>query len=338
MVRALIRLFLLWLLAGIVLLYKFFTRPVAPAYRAPAFSVVFLPERFCGLPEPVETVLRKACCSVDLAVYNLDFKPLEDLLLELSRRGVTVRVVTDGSRRNRRSFRRLRRHGIPVVYRPRGGLMHNKFLVVDRRWVITGSANWTRSGLCEQANHVVMLDHPGVARVFLQEFEEMFLRRRFGNRERERPIRFGDSLEVWFSPDMPVPDLIRARIAQVKDTIQVLALTITDDRIAEALLRARRRGVVVEVIAEEKEPQGSDLARLATSVRVCRDTRPELLHHKAMRLDGWLLFGSYNFSRSAAERNDENLVLLRATPELLETWGRVLETLRSAARCTGPPG
>jgi len=336
MVKTLIRLLLLWLIAAMVFLYQFFSRPVSPAYRHPKFSVIFLPGRFCQIPEPVDEILQKACCSVDLAAYNLDFKPLEDRLLELARRGVRLRVVTDGSQRNRRSFERLKRHGIPVVYRPQGGLMHNKFLVVDDRWVITGSANWTRDGLCEQANHIVILDHPGVAQAYRKEFEEMFLHRRFGNRGQEAPIRFGDSLEIWFSPDMPVPDLIVNRIQKVRDTLQVLALNLTDDRIAEALLRARARGVMVEVIAEENEPQGSDLDRLSSSVRVCRDTRPALMHHKAMRMDGWLLFGSYNFSRSAATRNDENLVLVRANPELIQMWNQAIGILKSTARCTGP--
>ena len=41
-------------------------------------------------------------------------------------------------------------------------LGHNKFIVVcdgdTPRWVWTGSQNWTRTGLCTQANNSVLID------------------------------------------------------------------------------------------------------------------------------------------------------------------------------------
>lgn len=215
--------------------------------------------------------------------------------------------------------------------------MHNKFIVVDTITVITGSANWTRDGLCEQANHLVVLHHPGVVKAYAREFEEMFVHRRFGNRGMDRPYRFGDTLEVWFSPDMEVPALLEKHIRSTRETLQILALTLTDDRLARAVMEARNRGVFVEVLAEGNEPEGSDLSRLSRAVRVCRDRDPALFHHKAMRMDRWLLFGSYNFSRSAATRNDENLVLIRAHPALLSVWGRNVQTLKRRMTCTESP-
>ncbi len=335
----LIRLFLLWILAVAGLVWKAWTPGAPPVHASDSLQVLFLPLTPCRIPPSLEARIREARCCMDLALYNLDFPALERLLIEASRRGVRIRVVTDGRRRNRRAFRRLQRHGIPVVFRPRGGLMHHKFAVVDSLWVITGSANWTRNGICRHANHMVILKHRDIARAYLEEFEEMFQRRRFGTRERAAPLRFllgATPVEVWFSPDMDVPELLTRRIQQTQETLQVMALTLTDDRIARALIQASRRGVYVAVVAEGHEPQGSDLARLSRVFPVCRDTGAALLHHKSMRMDGWILFGSYNFSRSAARRNDENLLLMRASPELLDLWSRVFQDLSRRAVCTGP--
>ncbi|WP_225889192.1 phospholipase D-like domain-containing protein [Halomicronema hongdechloris] len=59
------------------------------------------------------------------------------------------------------------------------GLMHHKFMVVDGRYVVTGSANWTLSGIHGDldnpdsrgnTNHIIVLDSVPVARIFQQEF------------------------------------------------------------------------------------------------------------------------------------------------------------------------
>jgi len=61
----------------------------------------------------------------------------------------------------------------------------------------------------------------------------------------------------------------------------------SDDRISAEVLAAHRLGVAVRV-----------------------DNTAAHMHHKFAIFDGrWLLNGSYNWTRSAAEHNEENLVL-----------------------------
>jgi phosphatidylserine/phosphatidylglycerophosphate/cardiolipin synthase-like enzyme len=52
-------------------------------------------------------------------------------------------------------------------------LNHNKFAVVDGRWVITGSFNWTTSA--ERRNHenLLVLDCPDLAARFEAEWESI---------------------------------------------------------------------------------------------------------------------------------------------------------------------
>ena len=55
-------------------------------------------------------------------------------------------------------------------------LVHTKYVVIDRTWVLHGSANWTASALRdenENDENVVNLRHPKIAAAFLQQFEAM---------------------------------------------------------------------------------------------------------------------------------------------------------------------
>jgi phosphatidylserine/phosphatidylglycerophosphate/cardiolipin synthase-like enzyme len=56
------------------------------------------------------------------------------------------------------------------------------------------------------------------------------------------------------------------------------------------------------------------------------------MHHKVMVIDGRIVIcGSYNFSRSAEEINDENLLII-VDPGLAEEFGREFERLYSSCR------
>lgn len=57
-------------------------------------------------------------------------------------------------------------------------LGHNKFLVIcdktDKpRWVWTGSQNWTKTGLCTQANNSVLTDDPDLASEYRRQWDRL---------------------------------------------------------------------------------------------------------------------------------------------------------------------
>ena len=62
---------------------------------------------------------------------------------------------------------------------------------------------------------------------------------------------------------------------------------------------------------DKQHDSGSDIARLrAGGVAVRLDDSPYHMHHKFALVDGRLLAnGSFNWTRSATEKNDENLVV-----------------------------
>ena len=52
--------------------------------------------------------------------------------------------------------------------------MHHKFCVVDSRFAITGSFNWTRSAVLENNENVLVLDARPVAARYAAEFERLW--------------------------------------------------------------------------------------------------------------------------------------------------------------------
>lgn len=136
-----------------------------------------------------------------------------------------------------------------------------------------------------------------------------------------------------FSPGNDCLDAIRTRLRHTVRRADICVFTLSDDRISEEMLAAHRRGVVLRLLTDnEKEfDQGSDVSRLrAAGIAVAVDRGAAHMHHKFAIFDGiWLLNGSYNWTRSACEANNENLVVSQ-DGELLRRFSAHFETLWKA--------
>ena len=94
-----------------------------------------------GPDEALADAIRDARVSVDMAIHFLDLWSIRDALIDAHRRGVTVRLVTESDYMDVPEIQELRGAGIPVLGDRHEGRMHNKFVVIDRKEVWTGSLN-----------------------------------------------------------------------------------------------------------------------------------------------------------------------------------------------------
>ena len=115
-----------------------------------------------------------------------------------------------------------------------------------------------------------------------------------------------------FSPGEACLGLIVNHFHSVRHTADICVFTITDDRISDALLAAFRRGVKIRIITDNEKAfdLGSDVPRFREAgIPVIVDDSPYHMHHKFAIFDGLrLLNGSYNWTRGAAEQNQENII------------------------------
>ncbi len=121
-------------------------------------------------------------------------------------------------------------------------------------------------------------------------------------------------LEVCFSRTMNCAQKLISLIDSANRSVFVAVYSFTRDDIADALIRARERGLDVRVVVESQRAfeRGSEYLRLrGAGVDIRLDANSDLMHHKFMVIDGIIVVtGSYNFSVSAEDSNDENIVVL----------------------------
>ncbi len=118
---------------------------------------------------------------------------------------------------------------------------------------------------------------------------------------------------VYFSPEDDCAAKIRRLLDNCRKSADVCVFTITDNVIAEGILGVHRRGIPLRIITdnEKAEDRGSDIFRLQEAgIPVRVDRTEHHMHHKYAVFDGTsTLTGSYNWTRSANQFNDENLVV-----------------------------
>ena len=263
--------------------------------------------------------INSARASVDMAIHDLDLWSLRDALIDAHRRGVTVRLVVESDNANNPEIEEVIQAGIEVVLDRNPNLMHNKFAVIDQFEVWTGSMNFTINGAYKNDNNLVRLRSSVLAQSYLAEFDEMFTNGLYGstssaNTANQSFTHEGTLIEVYFSPDDNPAGRIIELINNAEHSIQFMAFSFTSDPIGDAIIAAHGRGVEVSGVLETSQAsqQGGEFFRLSDEgIDVALDGNPNNMHHKVIIIDGKIVItGSYNFSRNAEERNDENIVIL----------------------------
>jgi phosphatidylserine/phosphatidylglycerophosphate/cardiolipin synthase-like enzyme len=148
-----------------------------------------------------------------------------------------------------------------------------------------------------------------------------------------RRVPEASRMEAHFSPGEGPLRAIVQLIEEARGSIDVCVFTVTDDRLAQALLEAHRRGIRVRMVSDDEKAldAGSDLVRLRDAGIPVRLDRAEAhMHHKFAVFDRLrLLTGSYNWTRSAADVNHEN-VLVSDDPRLVHPFCRAFDDLWAA--------
>ena len=180
------------------------------------------------------------------------------------------------------------------------GLMHHKFVIIDAERVITGSANFTNSGIHGDAgathtrgnvNHLINIESEALAAVFKEEFAQMWgdgpggsNNSRFGRNKTAQPlqtVKVGPvKINVLFPPHAKTHpghglDLIAGQLGSAKQTIDLALFVFSAQQLTNKLADRVSAGVKLRLLADPGFASRSfsevlDLLGVALPDRFCK--------------------------------------------------------------------
>ncbi|HOP30177.1 MAG TPA: phospholipase D-like domain-containing protein [Spirochaetota bacterium] len=302
------------------------------------------PERIRkSIPKPEESFIKLINSSgqeINGAFYDISSMRVAQAFINAAKRGVKVRLVTDSDNLSGKPIESIIDAGIPVVEDNRPGLMHNKFAVIDSSIVYTGSTNATDNCAFKNNNNSVIIRSPELADIYNAEFEEMFSHGVFGNRSDVIPfapllnkyyVKIDDvHINAYFSPENNVEKIIKSRLNKAKSSIRFMAFSFTSDVIAETMISKFKEGITVEGVFEKKgsNSEHSEFTKMMIEgLPVVKDRNRKIMHHKVIIIDEKIVItGSFNFSKNANRKNDENILVIESreiAAKYLEEFKRI---------------
>ncbi len=287
--------------------------------------------------------LGEAQTKVDVAVMELQDFSVSKALVALKKEGTSIRVVVDDDYADpttEKAIAELVGAGISVVDDNRTtAIMHCKYVVLDGKVVLVSSGNFSTYDARSNANNFLYLPSVELATLFEQHYEGL-LDGDFGKPASPGPHVVtvdGQKVEVIFGPSWKSIDRVVEAIEGAKKSVWFSIYSFTSEEVRDAL---NGRCGEVEIRGVYDRGQDSSDSNSVASDSWCAGAKVFSskvtgtegflkLHHKVLVVDAGeptalVIAGSTNWSYSAAQKNDEVMVVLH-DPELAAQYAAEFE-------------
>jgi len=123
--------------------------------------------------------LQQAEKSIDVCMFSISNKPLSSEIIAAHQRGILIRVVVSNCilLKQSKELQRTRVNGIEIKYQKdwKNSYMHNKYAIVDTKWLIQGSLNWTHQATFHNWENVIITDSPSLVKAYSMDFEKIWM-------------------------------------------------------------------------------------------------------------------------------------------------------------------
>ncbi len=291
----------------------------------PSRYLIVLPD---DTAKPILDAINSAQKSLWVKMFVFSDPALLQAVAAAKKRGVDVRIMLNPSRRsgkaeNQASRKFLKSHHVEVIdSNPCFGLTHEKSMVVDAKTAFVKSLNWETKNLTETRDYAIVTTHKHEVREIMDCFQADWKRKKFDTGE--------EAHLIWCTGNG------RDRIAQFIDdarhSIFLQNERYQDAVIIERLVRARKRGVKIHVMA--RPPHKLDTEKLTEGVgglRIMDDVGIKVhklkhlkLHAKMLLLDeSRVIVGSINLAPGSFDSRRE-LAIDVHDPEVVKRMTKIV--------------
>lgn len=134
-------------------------------------EILFSPENNCE--ELILREIKKSKSSINFATYTFSNEKIANCLVEKRGEGIKIAGIIESFNFNHSVFPYLITFGCDVKKSCMAGLLHDKFFIIDKKKVITGSFNPTKQAK-ENFEVVCLIENEKVAEIFYKEWEKLY--------------------------------------------------------------------------------------------------------------------------------------------------------------------
>ncbi len=127
-----------------------------------------------GCTQAIIEEIDNAKSEILVQAYAFTSVPIAKALLEAHKRGVKVETIIDkgSSERQYTSATFLANQKIPTYVDGDHAIAHNKIIIIDGTTVITGSFNFTKAAEEENAENLLIIESPEVAKLYIDNWND----------------------------------------------------------------------------------------------------------------------------------------------------------------------
>jgi phosphatidylserine/phosphatidylglycerophosphate/cardiolipin synthase-like enzyme len=285
-----------------------------------------------GIDRYVVPVIDQATQTIAVTSFDLNLPSVVNALTNAAKRGVKVQVVYDGTNgsheldndlTNNKSYdavKVLKSAKVKLVDGGRSnGLMHDKMIIVDGKTLFMGSWNMSYNDTFRNNNNLLKITDPQIIANYQAKFDEMFTSKLFGanavvGAQTKSMNVEGVPVENFFSPPDGVMDKLIGYVQNAQKSVHFMAFTYTDHNLAQAMIERAKAGVDVQGVIENRgATQGALVDLFCAGLPVKTDGNKYTMHHKVIIIDDeTVITGSFNFTKSADDANDDNVLVIHS--------------------------
>ncbi|MTI22312.1 phospholipase [Fulvivirga sp. RKSG066] len=329
-------------------------------------------EFYCGphsvgaddnLEQVIVNFIDGAKSRLDIAVQELESKPIAEALIRARKRKLRMRIVTEHDylrvtraredpwlsggthEENRLIHLAILRSNIDIKSDFNTNIFHQKFIIRDSSSILTGSTNFTPTGTHKNLNHVVIVHDKKVAKIFNNEFKEIrqghFGKLNEGHDKAPSDVKVSNlPIRILFAPDHNPEMEIMKQMLKASKRIDFAIFTFSKSSgIDDTMLKLLKFGMPItgvfdKVQGANKWAATHDLKEAGAKLyAVSKSNGVGKLHHKLMVLDDEVVIaGSFNYTGPANALNDENIIILGDLDTTSETSRNAQKKIAKHAR------